>query len=74
MLCYILMSGAVCAQTAPQPKRAPKFSSVYTDLRKDCRDAWSGRDRQEAVARGQDIPQPVQRLRRLRRLYFLQRG
>ena len=47
---------AVFPQTAKKTGDV-KFTSVYTDLDKDCKDAWVGKDKKEALSRGQDIPQ-----------------
>jgi hypothetical protein len=43
-----IFCAAALLNTPAFAQSAPVFSSVYTDLRKDCKDAWRGRDRQHA--------------------------
>jgi hypothetical protein len=49
------MSGS--SQTAPNKGRAPKFSSVYTDMQRDCKNAVTRKEEREMLASGQDIPE-----------------
>jgi hypothetical protein len=44
-------------RTRPNKGWAPKFSSVYTDMERDCKSAVTRKEEREMLARGQDIPQ-----------------
>jgi hypothetical protein len=48
---------AVSSQVSHSKPGAPKFSSVYTDLNRDCKSALTKREEREAEARGTDIPE-----------------
>jgi hypothetical protein len=48
---------AVSSQVSPGKSGAPKFSSVYTDLNRDCKSALTRKEEKEAEARGTDIPE-----------------
>ena len=47
---------AVSSQVSRSKSGAPKFSSVYTDLNRDCKNALTKKEEREAEARGTDIP------------------
>jgi hypothetical protein len=47
---------AVSSQVSHSKSGVPKFSSVYTDLNRDCKSALTKREEKEAEARGTDIP------------------
>lgn len=51
-----LMSNAAFSQTVAKAKQTPKFSSVYTDLARDCHSALTREEKREAESRGQDVP------------------
>ncbi|HUQ34495.1 MAG TPA: hypothetical protein VM095_20410 [Pyrinomonadaceae bacterium] len=48
---------AVSSQVSHSKSGVPKFSSVYTDLNRDCKSALTRREEKEAEARGTDIPE-----------------
>lgn len=48
---------AAGSQAGHSQSGAPKFSSVYTDLNRDCKSALTRREEKEAEARGTDIPE-----------------
>jgi hypothetical protein len=48
---------AVSSQVSHSKSGMPKFSSVYTDLNRDCKSALTRREEREAEARGTDIPE-----------------
>ena len=53
----MLSSAVTFSQTTPNKRRAPKFSSVYTDMRRDCKSALTKEEEKESEARGQDTPE-----------------
>ncbi len=52
----VLCSVVIFSQTKSSKNQFPRFSSVYTDLNKDCKYAFNRQEAEEAEARGQDIP------------------
>jgi hypothetical protein len=57
MLTLFVATGVGFAQqAAPGSKTATKFSSVYTDLKTQCRSALTKKEEKEAENLGQDIP------------------
>lgn len=48
---------AVSSQVSHSKSGAPKFSSVYTDLNRDCKSALTKKEEKEAEAGGTDIPE-----------------
>jgi hypothetical protein len=48
---------AASSQTSQSKSRSPKFSSVYTDLNRDCKSALTKKEEKEAEAGGTDIPE-----------------
>lgn len=44
------------AQGLSEGERTPQFTSVYTDLKRDCRSALTKKEEKEAEAIGDDIP------------------
>jgi hypothetical protein len=48
---------AVSSQVSHSKSVAPKFSSVYTDLNRDCKSALTKKEEKEAEATGTDIPE-----------------
>ena len=57
LVTVMLSSGVAFSQTVPNKSRAPKFSSVYTDMRRDCKSALTKEEERESEARGQDTPE-----------------
>jgi hypothetical protein len=53
LLCYASAS----AQTRPNKDRTSRFSSVYTDMQRECKSAVTKKEEREMEARGQDIPE-----------------
>lgn len=47
----------ISSQASHSKSGATKFSSVYTDLNRDCKSALTRREEKEAEARGTDIPE-----------------
>src|ERR1051325_6192282 len=47
----------VGSQVSHSRSGAPKFSSAYTDLNRDCKSALTRKEEKEAEARGTDIPE-----------------
>lgn len=56
VLPLFLAAGLGFARVTPEAKRAVKFSSVYTDLKTECRSALTKKEEQEAERIGEDIP------------------
>lgn len=52
----LLLTVPASAQGASRWKRAVKFTSVYTDLNKECRSAMTKEEEKQAEKYGQDIP------------------
>ena len=58
LISTILLAFSVAAQpTRSTTPRATRFSSVYTDLNRDCKSALTRKEEKEAEARGSDIPE-----------------
>ena len=56
-LSIISLIVAVSSQVSHSQSGAPKFSSVYTDLNRDCKSALTKKEEKEAEERGTDIPE-----------------
>lgn len=56
LLLFSLMTGLTLARGGSPTSRQIKFSSVYTDLKTQCRSALTKKEEREAEARGEDIP------------------
>ncbi|HEX8748931.1 MAG TPA: hypothetical protein VF717_17280 [Pyrinomonadaceae bacterium] len=58
LILTLLLAFSLAAEpTRSAMSRAPKFSSVYTDLNRDCKSALTRKEEKEAEARGTDIPE-----------------
>src|SRR5688572_6258975 len=57
MVAMLLCRTSISSQTTPNKGRAPKFSSVYTDMQLNCKSAVTREEEREMTARGQDTPQ-----------------
>lgn len=55
-LSLLLVVGLTSALGASERERAVKFTSVYTDLNKECRSAMTKQEEKQAERYGQDIP------------------
>jgi hypothetical protein len=53
----MLLTLSVTAQRTRSQTSTPKFTSVYTDLNRDCKSALTKKEEKEAEARGSDIPE-----------------
>ena len=52
----IIGSFSALAQKQQITGQPPQFTSVYTDLSRDCKSAFNAKEEKEAASRGQDIP------------------
>lgn len=55
-LMFVIVAFVSAATAQKKKPSAIKFSSVYTDVERDCKDALNAADAKEAEANGQDIP------------------
>ena len=56
-IAVIILCTTVTFSQATAENRKTRFSSVYTDMERDCRSALTKQERKEAAAAGQDSPQ-----------------
>ena len=57
LISAILLAFSMAAEPTRSTPRAQRFSSVYTDFKRDCKSALTKKEEKEAEARGTDIPE-----------------
>lgn len=57
MVAMLLGTSSISSRMRSDKGRAPKFSSAYTDMRRDCKSALTKEEERDSEARGQDTPQ-----------------